>query len=112
MTIDECRIKEFYLFYLLKRAERSLRLVGIVAPAPRRATSTIRQSTFLVVSYEGGGIRELNPDPPPAENHKPVDWNKTGIKFRGQLRDIVTAQPMFKQAAMPAHFSEQKGIWC
>jgi len=54
----------------------------------------------------------LNPDPPPAENHKPVDWNKTGIKFRGQLRDIVTAQPMFKQAAMPAHFSEQKGIWC
>jgi hypothetical protein len=23
MSIDECRIKEFFLFYLLKRAERS-----------------------------------------------------------------------------------------
>ena len=52
----------------------------------------------------------MNPDPP-AENHTPVDWNKTGRKFRGQRRDIVTAQPMIKQAAMPAHFSEQKGIW-
>ncbi|CAB1082123.1 hypothetical protein D1AOALGA4SA_9760 [Olavius algarvensis Delta 1 endosymbiont] len=32
MSIDECRIKEFFLFYLLKRAERS--------------DSTLRQSTF------------------------------------------------------------------
>ena len=49
MSIDECRIKEFFLFYLLKRAKRSLRLVAVVAPTPRRATSTIR-------SAEGGSI--------------------------------------------------------
>jgi hypothetical protein len=31
-----------------KRAERSLRLVGVVAPAPRRATSTLRNSLFVI----------------------------------------------------------------
>ena len=44
----KCRIKEFFLFYLLKRAERSLRLVGVVTPMPRRATSTIRQSSIVI----------------------------------------------------------------
>ena len=48
MSIDECRIKEFFLSYLLKRAERSLRLVGVVTPTPRRATSTIRQSSIFI----------------------------------------------------------------
>ena len=49
----ECRGTVFYLFYILKKAERSLRLVGLFAPTPRRATSTIRQSSFHEVSYEG-----------------------------------------------------------
>ena len=44
----ECRMKEFYLFYLLKRAERSLRLVGVAVPTPRRATATIRQSSIII----------------------------------------------------------------
>ena len=32
----------------LKIAERSLRLVGVVAPTPRRATSTIRQLSIFI----------------------------------------------------------------
>jgi hypothetical protein len=31
----------------IQMAERSLRLVGVVAPTPRRATSTIRHSSFV-----------------------------------------------------------------
>ena len=48
MLSDECRMKEFFHFYWLKKAERSLRLVGVVAPTPRRATSTIRQSSIII----------------------------------------------------------------
>jgi len=52
----ECRRTVFYLFYILKKAERSLRLVGLFAPTPRRATSTIRQSSFHEVSYKSEEI--------------------------------------------------------
>ena len=46
MTSDELRNSFYFIF---ERAERSLLLVWIVAPTPRRATSTIR-------SAEGGLI--------------------------------------------------------
>jgi hypothetical protein len=50
----ECRRTVFYLFFILKRAERSLRLVGAVAPTPRRAIPQFvnRHSSFYEVSHE------------------------------------------------------------
>jgi hypothetical protein len=37
--------------------ERSLRLVGVVAPTPRRATSTNRQSSIANSGFAGLGIK-------------------------------------------------------
>jgi hypothetical protein len=46
MSIDECRIKEFFLFYLLKRAEQH----AAQAPALRERHPQFvnRQSTFVI----------------------------------------------------------------
>jgi hypothetical protein len=50
MTNDECRIKEFFLFYLLKRAERH----AAQAPALRERHPQFvnHHSSFFVVSYK------------------------------------------------------------
>jgi len=52
MSIDECRIKEFFLFYLLKKAERSdIHNLSIVD----------RYSSFHAVSYKvGRAMPEVN----------------------------------------------------
>jgi len=82
----EYRRKAFYRFLLIKKTERSLRLVGVLAPTPRRATPSfeilrfdIRYSAvrcfilaieadsliikkpchFGVVSYEASGSPEI-----------------------------------------------------
>jgi hypothetical protein len=46
MSIDECRIKEFFLFYLLKIAERS---------DIHNSSFDIHNSSFDKVSYEVSG---------------------------------------------------------
>jgi hypothetical protein len=48
MSIDECRIKEFFLFYLLKIAERS---------DIHNSSIDIHHSPFSEVSYEVSGGR-------------------------------------------------------
>jgi len=45
--------KEFFRFY--KKTERSLRLVGVVAPTPRRATSTNIQ--FAIFNFQSRLVR-------------------------------------------------------
>jgi len=46
MSIDECRIKEFFLFYLLKK-ERAY-FAKLATKAKSEATSTIRQSSIFI----------------------------------------------------------------
>ena len=48
MSIDECRIKEFFLFYLLKIAERS---------DIHNSSFAIHHSSFPEVSYECPGLK-------------------------------------------------------